>query len=279
LPRQIGLKNIYTAKVLTDPVDGTTTYEAPRKLERSIKANIKPKVSTAKLYSEDSMEDVMTLFDSADVSIELNQLSLSSRAYLQGSKVIKGQLVENKDDIPPTLAFGFQSRKTNGKYRYIWLYKGSFSLGDDTYETQADKIKDQTASLSATFYARDSDGNWRTIADNDEVNADLAKIASWFSEVATPPVGAIITTLSVVAGMASVVTGIVGTVVTVAAAQTVAQLKSALEVDGGNGTLEVYSTSGMTTYALDVATVVGAMVIKAIAEDGTTVATYTIAVV
>jgi len=279
LPRQIGLKNIYTAKVLTDPVDGTTTYEAPRKLERSIKANIKPKVSTAKLYSEDSMEDVMTLFDSADVSIELNQLSLSSRAYLQGSKVIKGQLVENKDDIPPTLAFGFQSRKTNGKYRYIWLYKGSFSLGDDTYETQADKIKDQTASLSATFYARDSDGNWRTIADNDEANIDLAKIAAWFTAVAEPAVGAIITTLSVVAGMGAVVTGIAGAVVTVAVAQTVAQLKTALQVDGGNGTFEVYSTSGMTTYALDVATVVGAMVIKAIAEDGTTVATYTIAVV
>lgn len=279
MPRQIGLKNIYTAKVLTDPVDGTTTYEAPRKLERSIKANIKPKVSTAKLYSEDSMEDVMTLFDSADVSIELNQLSLSSRAYLQGSKVIKGQLVENKDDIPPTLAFGFQSRKTNGKYRYIWLYKGSFSLGDDTYETQADKIKDQTASLSATFYARDSDGNWRTIADNDEANIDLAKIAAWFTAVAEPAVGAIITTLSVVAGMGAVVTGIAGAVVTVAVAQTVAQLKTALQVDGGNGTFEVYSTSGMTTYALDVATVVGAMVIKAIAEDGTTVATYTIAVV
>jgi len=279
LPRQIGLKNIYTAKVLTDPVDGTTTYEAPRKLERSIKANIKPKVSTAKLYSEDSMEDVMTLFDSADVSIELNQLSLSSRAYLQGSKVIKGQLVENKDDIPPTLAFGFQSRKTNGKYRYIWLYKGSFSLGDDTYETQADKIKDQTASLSATFYARDSDGNWRTIADNDEANIDLAKIAAWFTAVAEPAVGAIITTLSVVAGMGAVVTGIAGAVVTVAVAQTVAQLKTALQVDGGNGTFEVYSTSGMTTYALDVATVVGAMVIKAIAEDGTTVATYTITVV
>ena len=279
MPRQIGLKNIYTAKVLTDPVDGTTTYEAPRKLERSIKANIKPKVSTAKLYSEDSMEDVMTLFDSADVSIELNQLSLSSRAYLQGSKVIKGQLVENKDDIPPTLAFGFQSRKTNGKYRYIWLYKGSFSLGDDTYETQADKIKDQTASLSATFYARDSDGNWRTIADNDEANIDLAKIAAWFTAVAEPAVGAIITTLSVVAGMGAVVTGIAGAVVTVAVAQTVAQLKTALQVDGGNGTFEVYSTSGMTTYALDVATVVGAMVIKAIAEDGTTVATYTITVV
>jgi len=279
LSRQIGLKNIYTAKVLTDPVDGTTTYDAPRKLERAIKASIKPKVSTAKLYSEDALEDIMNAFDSADVSIELNQLSLGSRAYLLGSKVIKGQLVDNKNDIPPTVAFGFQSRKVNGKYRYVWLYKGSFSLGDDTYETEADKKKDQTASLSATFYARESDGNWRTIADNDEVNIDLAKIAAWFTAVALPPVGAIVTTLSVVAGMASVVTGIVGTVVTVAAVKTVAQLKSALQVDGGKGTLEVYSTSGMTAFALDVATVVNTMVIKAIAEDGTTMATNTITVV
>ena len=42
-----------------------------------------------------------------DVEIEVNQLSLESRAKLQGSKVVKCVLIENKDDIASTLALGF----------------------------------------------------------------------------------------------------------------------------------------------------------------------------
>ena len=278
MSRQIGLRDIYVAKVLTDPVGGLTTYAAPIKLERAIKATLKPKATQTKFYSDDNVEEVLNSFDSVDVATELNQLSLTSRALLQGAKVIKGQLVESKNDIPPTLALGFKSKKTNGKYRFVWLYKGSFSLGDDAFESEADKIKDQTASLTGTFYSRESDGNYRTIADEDEVNIDTAKIAAWFTTVAEPAVGATVTTMTVVAGMGAIVTNITGLVVTVAAAKTVAQLKLALQVDGGKGTFAVYATSAKLAYALDVATVVNTMVIEATAEDGTTKATSTITV-
>lgn len=276
MARQIGLKNLYVAKLLTDLVGGLTTYEAPIKLERAIKASLKPKSSQTKLYSDDSVEDVLNSFDSVDVAIEVNQLSLSSRAFIQGAKVIKGQLVESKNDIPPTLALGFQSKKTNGKYRFVWLFKGSFSLGDDTYEGETDKPKDQTASLSATFYARDSDGNYRTIADEDEVNIDMAKITAWFAAVPSLPTGGIITTMTVIAGMTAIVTSVTGTIIAAKATATVAQLKTALQVDAGKGTFRVYSSAAKTANALDVALVVSAMVVEATAEDGTTKAVYTI---
>lgn len=277
MARQIGLKNIKVALLVTDTVSGVT-YAAPESLERAIKATLKPKATQTKIYSEDSVEEVLNMFDSVDVSIELNQLSVGSRALLQGSKVVKGVLVESKSDVPPTLALGFQSKKTNGKYRFVWLYKGSFSLNDDTFETETDKPKDQTSSLSATFYARDFDGHYRLIADEDEVGMDPAFIAAFFNTVATVPEGAVVTTVTIVAGMTAIVTTVVGTVITVATAKTVAQLKTALQVDGGNGTFKVYSSSAKTQYALDVATVVNTMVVESIAEDGTTKATYTIVV-
>jgi len=184
--RQVGLKNIHVALLTEDLITGTT-YEVPVKLERAIKAVLKPKATQTKLYSDDSVEEVLNSFDSIDVTIELNQLSLTSRALLQGAKVIKGVLVESKDDIAPTLALGFQSKKTNGKSRFVWLYKGSFGLGDDTFESEADKIKDQTASLTATFYARDSDGLYRLIADEDEELMLPAFITAFFTTVAVQP--------------------------------------------------------------------------------------------
>lgn len=277
MSRQIGLKNIKVALLLTDTISGTT-YAAPEALERAIKATLKPKSTQQKLYSDDSVEEVLNLFDSVDVSIELNQLSVESRALLQGSKVVKGVLVESKSDVPPVLALGFQSKKTNGKYRFVWLYKGSFSLSDDNFESETDKPKDQTSSLTATFYSRDFDGAYRLIADEDAAGMDPAFITAFFNTVATIPVGAAVTTVTIVAGMTAIVTTIVGTVITVATGKTVAQLKTALEVDGGNGTFKVYASSAKTQYALDVATVVNTMVVEAKAEDGTTKATYTIAI-
>ena len=180
MSRQCGLKNIHVA-LITKDAEGIETYGVPTKLERAIKATIKPSATQTLLYSDDSVEDAVNFFEKVDISIELNQLSLTSRALLQGAKLIKGVLKETKNDIPPVLAFGFQSKKTNGKNRFVWLYRGTFNLNDDSYETEADKFQDQTASLDAVFYARESDGSYRLIADEDEPLVDAAIITAWFT--------------------------------------------------------------------------------------------------
>ena len=114
MPRQIGLENLTVALITSDTTSGIT-YETPEKLERSIKAKISPKTSSEKLYSDDTVEEILNNFDSCDVEIELNQLSVASRAKLQGSTIRSGMLIENKDDIAPELALGFRSKKSNGK--------------------------------------------------------------------------------------------------------------------------------------------------------------------
>lgn len=187
MARQIGLKDITIAKLLTDVSGGATTYETPTKLERSIKATLKPKTTQTKLYSDDSVEEVLNTFDSIDVEIELNQLTLESRALLQGAKVVKGVLLETKDDIPPVVALGFKSKKTNGKYKYIWLYKGTFEMTEDSFDTEEDKPKPSTAKLKGTFYARESDGAYRLITDEDATGIEPAFITTFFDAVAEQP--------------------------------------------------------------------------------------------
>ena len=192
MSRQVGLKDFTIAMVTSDTptigaVAGAIVYAAPQKIERSIKAVLKPKSTTTKLYSDDSVEEVVTLLDSIEVTIELNQLSVESRALLQGSTVVKGVLLETKDDVAPTLAIGFRSKKTNKKFRYVWLYKGSFEITEDTYETEEDKTKAQTATLVGTFYPRESDGAFRIIADEDSELMEPAFITSFFTAVAEQP--------------------------------------------------------------------------------------------
>lgn len=187
MARQIGLKDIHIALLTKDDATGVT-YAVPSKLERAISAKITPKVSSENIYSDDTVEDIITAFEGVDVEIEINQLSLESRAKLQGAKVVKGVLIESKDDISPTLALGFKSKKNNGKYRYVWLLKGKFELTSDEYDTESEKPQPKTAKLKGTFFARDNDSNFRFIADEDATGIDETIIASWFTAVPVEPV-------------------------------------------------------------------------------------------
>lgn len=186
MSRQVGLRDIYFAELTKDDATGVT-YATPVKLERGINAKISPKSNSEKLYSDDAVEDIINTFDSVDVEIELNQLSIASRSKLQGSTVVSGTLLENKDDIAPFGALGFRSKKVNGKYRYVWLYKGKFELASDEYATEEDKPKTQSAKLKGTFVARDNDGNWRLIADEDETGVSTTLISAWFTAVQEQP--------------------------------------------------------------------------------------------
>lgn len=182
MPRQIGLENLTVALVEEDTATGIK-YATPIKLERSIKAKISPKTSSEKLYSDDSVEEILNNFDSCDVEIEINQLQLATRALIQGAKLVKGILVENKDDIAPELALGFRSKKSNGKYRYVWLLKGKFEITEDEYETIGEKPTAQSNTISGSFYGRNFDGNWRIMEDEDAENSDPNRLANWFKEI------------------------------------------------------------------------------------------------
>lgn len=189
MSRQIGLREFTICK-LTKDENKTATYEKAQVLERAISAKITPKTSSESLYSDDTLEMVLNTFDSIEIEIEVNTLSMESRALLQGAKVLHGSLVESSDDIAPELAIGFKSKKSNGEYRYVWLLKGKFELTEDQYETVADKVKAQTSTIKGTFGSR-SDGHFRIICDSDakvettDKTKHDALITGWFNGVPT----------------------------------------------------------------------------------------------
>jgi phi13 family phage major tail protein len=186
--RVVGLRDIYFAKQLTD-TDAGATYSAPVEIARAINAKISPKTSSEKWYSNDSVEEVIEGFDSIDVEVEVNDLTLASRALLQGLTTSNGELVETNNDIAPVGALLFRSKTSTGKYRYVVLYKGKFSLTEDEYASQADKVESKTPKLKGTFYARE-DGKWRFILDENETGASTTKIGAWFTAVQEPGTGA-----------------------------------------------------------------------------------------
>jgi len=185
--RIAGFSSPHIALLNTDDVEAVT-YEKPARLSRGVKATVDPKTSSDKTYSDDAVEDIFNDFESIDIGLDINTLSNADRAIIQGSTIVNGMILDNKNDEPPFLALGFRAIKTNGKYRYVWLLKGKFALASDDYETRQEKRNPKTQSLKAEFVPREHDGYWRFMVDEDDEGIDPEVITNWFTTVPTVPV-------------------------------------------------------------------------------------------
>lgn len=175
----IGLRDIYYAKLLTDPVGGTATYDAPKRLAGAISANINPNSSSATLFADDGPADTAATL--GEISLELNvaDIPLETQAELLGHTVESGVLKKKGGDVPPWVAVGFRTLKSNGSYRYYWLNKGKFATPEEDLKTKGDSIEFATPTISGSFVKRDSDDEWQRQADADN-EASAEAITNWF---------------------------------------------------------------------------------------------------
>ncbi|QPA31627.1 major tail protein [Thermaerobacillus caldiproteolyticus] len=181
---QVGLKDLHFAIMKDDE-----TYETPEKIAGAITAKISPSSNTETLYADDGPSETVTSLGEIKVEFEVKDIPLDIQAKLLGHTVNSdGVLIKQASDTAPYVAIGFKSKKSNGKYRYVWLYKGKFELPEQEYKTMEDKPAFQTPKVSGTFVKRDKDGLWQAIADEDSPNFTSEKAASWFTSVYEPPV-------------------------------------------------------------------------------------------
>jgi phi13 family phage major tail protein len=185
----VGLKNINVVKVTKDDSTGVTYDAAIRKIALAVQADIKPSTSTENFYADDQIAETVNQLGDIAVDLEIGHLTTDDLAFLLGSTVnTDGVLEHSVNDQAPYVALGFESEKSNGAKRYVWLYKGKFSLPETSSKTKADKPDFQTEKISGTFIARQSDGKWKGQVDSDDEGIGANVIANWFTAVYTKPV-------------------------------------------------------------------------------------------
>ena len=180
-----------TEDTVTTPAVYGTIVPAPGLM--SIKIN--PNSSQETLFADDGPMDTASTIGKIDVEIMKNQLSTVDRAALLGHSIdAAGSLLYSDSDVPPFVAIGFRSLKSNGKYRYVWLYKGKFTVPEDTNETKGDSINFQAETIKGQFLRVNNvvviDGKKRRLykyeLDEDSPDADQTVMDTWFEEVKQP---------------------------------------------------------------------------------------------
>lgn len=185
----IGLKDLWFAPEKSGSENG---YDAPFEIAKAIEAKVTPNTSNAVLYANDGASESASSEGETEIELGIDQLANDVYAKLLGKQVVGGGAIDTTGDISPNGALMFRSLKSNGKYRYVVYYKGSFQPPEEEYKTKGESIEYNTPTIKGTFVHSDTvlddDGNGikRWIVDEDDTNANLTAIASWFTSVQLP---------------------------------------------------------------------------------------------
>jgi len=185
----IGLDKLYYASV-TVGTNGDETYGTPTLLAKAISADISIELNEATLYADDGQAESVKEFKSGTISLGVDDLGSTIAAALCGCTVDKnGVLVSTGEDKANYVAIGFRAKRSDGKYKYFWLYKVLFGIPADSLATKGDSITFSTPTIEGTIFNRhkvDENGRHPWKAEIVESTTSATVISAWFTTVYEP---------------------------------------------------------------------------------------------
>lgn len=185
----IGLDKLYYAPI-TEDSNGNETYGTPVQLAKAISADLSIELNEATLYADDGRAEAVKEFKSGTISLGIDEIGNDVAAALVGAKVdANGVLISSSEDISNYVAIGFRAKKSNGKYKYYWLYRVLFGVPATNLATKGDSITFSTPTIEGTILQRNKvDENnkhlWKSEVTESADN--IAVINSWYTAVYEP---------------------------------------------------------------------------------------------
>lgn len=186
---------VYALMTTEDSATAAPTYGEVKDAPGVISVNINPNASQETLFADDGPMEVATTLGNVEVAINKAELTPTNKADLLGHEIdSKGAVLYSDSDVPPWVAIGFRTLKSNGNYRYVWLYKGKFTDPEDNNETKGDSINFQTDTINGQFVKLTKpitiNGKekrlWKYELDGDGEDADATTMQNWFQTVLMP---------------------------------------------------------------------------------------------
>ena len=102
-------------------------------------------------YYDNAPKIVITSTNSDNLKFQVAVLDLPTLAEITGQDYLPdlGALVEGEQE-EQYIAVGYRTKGTDGKYRYVWRYKGIFSIPDETSHTEENNTNTNNMELNWT---------------------------------------------------------------------------------------------------------------------------------
>lgn len=185
-----GVEGLVAAEILTDDDDnGYTT--GPVFAVAGVAEISKTTDSTNEAHFYDNMPAVVIANTSEDnITISVSAIPLDVLAEISGQiyDSATGSMIEGPRDFK-YFAIGYKTKKTNGDEMYVWRYKGTFNIPDQTNTTENDSTDANGqeivyTGISTTHkFAKTGKGAKAMVVD---CAKELADVSSFFTTVTTP---------------------------------------------------------------------------------------------
>ena len=187
----IGLDKLYYSKI-TEDENGNETYSTPTQLAKAMKADLSVELAEATLYADDGPAEIVKEFKSGTLSLGIDDIGVMAAEALTGAKLDDNHVVvSSSEDGGAPVAVGFRAKKSNGKYRYFWLYRVVFGVPATNLATKGDSITFSTPTIEGTVLRRnklDDNGKhpWKSEVNEDDSNVPASVITGWHTQVYEP---------------------------------------------------------------------------------------------
>ena len=187
----IGLDSLFYAKI-TEDEHGIETYGTPKVLAKAMTAELSVELIEAILYADDGASEVVKEFKSGALSLGIDDIGSLVAQDLTGCKIDSNNVVVSRsEDGGSPVAIGFRAKKSNGKYRYFWLYRVIFSVPATSLATKGDSITFSSPTIEGTVFRRNKlDGEqkhpWKAEVTEGDTGVASSTITQWFSAVYEP---------------------------------------------------------------------------------------------
>lgn len=187
----IGLDKLFYAKI-TEEESGDETYATPVQLAKAMTADLSVELAEATLYADDGASEIVKEFKNGTLSLGVDDIGAAVASDLTGATIdANGVVVSASEDGGDPVAVGFRAKKSNGKYKYYWLYRVKFGIPATNLATKGDSITFSTPTIKGTILRRNKvDGKgkhpWKAeVTEGDTaVTADI--INNWYKQVYEP---------------------------------------------------------------------------------------------
>ena len=184
----VGLKNMVIAPLSTDTESGHT-YGDLQLIAGAIDASITPKNADPNVQYADDIE-FSVLYPDPELSFKtkMADIPLAIQEQIFGNEIDNnGVLVRTASDRPPYYAVGFKSEKSDGTFRYVWLYKVRAKPVTESYTTkEGTTINRQTGEVEWTAIKRTHDARYQAVADEGQNGFTATMGATFLTSVYEP---------------------------------------------------------------------------------------------
>ena len=190
----LGLDKLYYAKITEDEV-GNETYEVPKTLAKAVSAELSVELAEATLYADDSAAEIVKEFKSGTLTLGVDDIGIEIASDLTGAQIDRNNvLISAGQDAGSPVAIGFRAKKSNGKYKYYWLYRVKFGIPAASLATKGDSISFSTPSIEGTVLCRnkvDASGKhpWKAEVTEGDTGVTESVINDWYKNVYEPTYG------------------------------------------------------------------------------------------